>query len=67
MNANLKLEMFKAKISQQQLATLLGKDRKLISNRINGRTNWQWEEIEIIRNEFFPNLTLDYLFKPETK
>jgi plasmid maintenance system antidote protein VapI len=65
MYAVLKMEMFKAGITQQKIAGAMEKDRQSIHNKINGVTKWSLDEAEQIRKTFFPKLTLEYLFKKE--
>lgn len=62
---NLRKEMKKHGLSQQDLADFMGISRQAFSNKINGRANLLLSEAIAIRDKFFPNKSLDYLFVDE--
>ena len=67
MTRNLKAELARAGISKGKLAELLNIRRSDISRKLNsGR--FTLKEAFLIRDTFFPTLSLDYLFEetPET-
>lgn len=63
MFVNLIIEMKKKKVSQMDLAKLLGISQNSVCQKINGESDFKSEEMFAIRDTFFPNLTLEYLFK----
>lgn len=60
---NLKAEMVRIGLTQRELAKALLIDEKTLSQKINGRSKFDVDEMWLIKNEFFPNLQLDYLFE----
>lgn len=59
---NLIGEMKKAKITQSDLAELLKKSKNIICLKINGKSDFKASEIFLIKDTFFPELSLEYLF-----
>lgn len=59
---NLRKEMRKAKITQADIGRMLGLSRQVINYRFNNTSALSLEEAIKIRDAFFPNMTLDYLF-----
>lgn len=62
MYRNLKAEMVRNKISNKDIADLLGLRTATISDKINGKFPFKLWEAFKIKNYFFPSLTIDYLF-----
>lgn len=63
---NLKGEMAKRNIKVEDVASTLKIHRNSASNKINGDTSFSIEEAVKIRDTYFPELSLKYLFeKPE--
>lgn len=60
---NLIAEMARAGISQKDLAKLIEKDERSISNKIYCRTEFTRKEMVEIKKNYFPNCSLDYLFE----
>ena len=60
---NLIAEMARVGISQKDLAKLIEKDERSISNKINCRTEFTRKEMVEIKKNYFPNCSLDYLFE----
>ena len=60
---NLNAEMKRLDIEQKDIAKLLNKGEDGISLKFNGKRAWLLEEAKCIKKEFFPSLTLDYLFE----
>lgn len=52
-------------ISRMDIANLLNVSYSTIHSRFNGNSEWIYNECVLIRNSFFPELTLDYLFSTE--
>lgn len=61
-HSNLKAEMARNGVTVGAIAELLGVRFGTISDKINGRTNFYFHEARKIRDHFFPDLTLEYLF-----
>ncbi len=50
-------------ISVRSIANKLGTDRDDIFNKISGKDDFNWNEALIIQKTFFPEITLQELFK----
>lgn len=61
MYSNLKLEMWEKSVSVDMIAELLKKHRNTVANKIKGKVKFNVDELQAIRNYFFPDCTLDYL------
>lgn len=61
---NLKAEMARADISNEQVSEFLGIHRNSLYKKLNGGKFYTDEAFKI-RNKFFPKLDLSYLFKRE--
>lgn len=62
MYPNLCAEMARKNIEQKDIATILKKGPDGISLKFNGKRAWLLEEAKAIKNIFFPNLQIEYLF-----
>lgn len=60
---NLIAEMARTDISQKQVAELIDRDEKSVSNKIRCKTEFTRKEMVQIKKELFPDCTLDYLFE----
>lgn len=60
---NLIAEMARKGILYKDLAEILGRDEKSISNKISCKTEFTRKEMVQIRNKLFPECSLDYLFE----
>jgi hypothetical protein len=69
MYPNLNAEMARHDIGTKQISVVLGKTLEITRNKLSGRSNLTTLEAGAIRDEFFPNMTIDYLFclKPLTE
>lgn len=67
MYKNLKIEMLKANISQKEIAAFLKVHENTIGNKISGNGNFSIEEVFKIKERYFPNHELEYLFKKTIK
>ena len=56
-------EMVKHGITRKVLANRLGITSKTLFNKINGVTDFTWEEVKKIRDIVAPNKTLEELFE----
>lgn len=60
----LEAELKRAKISRNELAKRLGISKNTLSRRMNKKTSFTLEEINIIKKEIFQDKhSYDYLFK----
>ena len=62
---NLGAEMKRKKVSRLEIATYLGVSYRTIHSRFNGKVPWEYSECVRIRDHFFPEHTLEYLFATE--
>lgn len=63
--SNLKGEMAKKGITIEAIAKLLGIHRNSAANKISGDSSFTIDEAIAIQRNFFPKLTLQYLFKKD--
>ena len=63
---NLKAEMTRQGLFYRDIAEVIGKDEKSVSNKISCKTEFTRKEMINIKKTFFPNLTLDYLFETDS-
>lgn len=61
---NLEAEMKRKNISRSDVANLLGLSYRTIHSRFNGESEWGYSECVKIRDHFFSDMALDYLFQP---
>lgn len=61
MYANLKAELIKNNITQKEVAEYLGLHENSIGNKVN-TSSFSVEEAFLIKERFFPNCELKYLF-----
>lgn len=59
---NLRAEMARANLGIKDLMVVTGKSRPGVSNNLNGRGKFSIDESLAIRNNLFPDLSIDYLF-----
>lgn len=59
---NLRAEMARKNIKPANISAALNITYDSAINKLNGKTDFTRAEIFKIRDAFFPNLTLDYLF-----
>jgi hypothetical protein len=58
---NLRAEMARYGLDNDDVAELIGKSTKTVDNKLNGRSDWLRKEMLILKKRF-PGCTLDYLF-----
>lgn len=63
MYQNLRAEMARKNLSKRDIAHRLNKKERVIRNRFSGRTPFTLPEAAAIRDQFFPGVSLDYLFQ----
>ena len=59
---NLKAEMLRHQISQKDMQEFLGCSESTLRKKLNGYSQFTMREAVAIRNKFFPDMTIDYLF-----
>lgn len=59
---NLKAEMARQGLTGKKVAAAIGIPEKAFSNRMRGRTAFLFRDMVVIKNTFFPNLRIEYLF-----
>ena len=64
---NLEAEMKRYGVSRSDIADLLGLSYRTIHSRFNGESEWGYAECVKIRDMYFPDKSLDYLFETDTK
>jgi DNA-binding XRE family transcriptional regulator len=65
MYANLYKEMKLRKVTQTEVSKMLGLSNQTICDKINGGAEFKSTEMFSIKEHFFPDLTLEYLFAKE--
>lgn len=60
---NLLAEMARAGLTNRDIAGAINKDVKSVSNKLHCKTEFTRREMIQIKQEFFPNQSLDYLFE----
>lgn len=66
MHSNLKAEMARNSVTVKDLAKAIGKTEKTASAKICGKYDFTLPECIEIRNRFFPDCSIEYLFQPST-
>lgn len=59
---NLEAEMKRHGIKRQDIAELINVSYRTVHSRFNGETPWQYAECVLVRDTYFPNMELSYLF-----
>lgn len=62
---NLKAEMARNDVSGVEISRTIGRSQKSVSEKICGRTQFTISEAMLIKNKFFPNSDMEYLFSDE--
>ncbi|WP_017416800.1 helix-turn-helix domain-containing protein [Clostridium tunisiense] len=65
MYKNLAAEMVRHGISKTQISDVLGVRRATLSDKIRGKHPFKLNEAIKIKNQFFPNLSFEYLFQEQ--
>jgi len=60
---NLKAEMARKGISIMDISRELNYVYETLRNKFNGNTEWSRSEMFAIKNKYFPNKSIEYLFK----
>lgn len=64
---NLRAEMARNRLTMGDLAKALNVRRATVSDKINGKRRFYYEECLKIKKTFFPNLSIEYLFDKDDK
>lgn len=67
MYRNLRAEMARSNVTIRDLATRLGMRYATLSDKINGHFRFYYDEALQIKNEFFPDCELEYLFERQER
>lgn len=59
---NLKAEMARSGVSKEDIKNLLGCSMRTVDNKLDGTTDFTVPEAFKIRDYFFPNQRMEYLF-----
>jgi len=62
---NLLAEMAKKNIKKKDIAQALDIDNKTLWNKLNGVTQFKATELLAVRDTYFPDCDIEYLFKTE--
>lgn len=58
-------EIFMRGIKKRAIANAISVSDRTLNNKMRGITEFTWPEVSKIRNTFFPDLSVDELFKEE--
>ena len=64
---NLEAEMARSKITQLQMAEMLGVTPTTLSFKLNGKSSLSLKECVLMKQLMFPDKTLDYLFATDER
>lgn len=67
MLCNLKAEMARKKIKNEDIAKEINTTERTVIRKINEESDILWNEIKTIQKKFFPELEIEYLMKSDTK
>lgn len=59
---NLEAEMKRAGITRKDIAETINTSYRTIHSKFNGESQWLYAECVTIRDKYFPNMELAYLF-----
>lgn len=59
---NLKAEMARANITASEIAKATGRSNRTVRDRLMGRTQFPIQDAIAVKEAFFPEMTLEYLF-----
>lgn len=62
---NLRNEMMRRGITQKDIAELLGITKQAVNYKIHGVNEFKLSEIDLIKDNYFNDLNVEYLFKRE--
>lgn len=59
---NLEAEMKRIGITRLDIAKLIGVSYRTVHSKFNGESQWQYTECVLVRDTYFPDKELSYLF-----
>ena len=62
----LESEMVKAGINKREIAKAISASERTVRKRFSGTAEWKLPEMEAVRDKYFPDKRLDYLFKRDS-
>lgn len=62
---NLKKEIISARIGQQEIARLIGTTVSVLKHKLAEKIQFECIEMFAIRDEYFPRMSIDYLFQSD--
>lgn len=65
MYGNLYKELKQRKITQTEISKFLGLTNQAVCEKVNGGSDFKSTEMFAIKDKYFPDLTLEYLFAKE--
>lgn len=65
MYRNLRAEMARNEISIKELAEFLKVRHATISDKINGKYRFYYDEAKAIKDKYFPEMPIEYLFESD--
>ena len=57
-------EIARRGIKKKAIADALNICNRSLNNKMNGRVPFTWDEVKLIRSQFFPDMSPDDLFMP---
>lgn len=64
---NLEAEMKRIGITRLDIANLINVSYRTVHSKFNGESQWQYAECVLIRDKYFPDKELSYLFPYSTE
>lgn len=59
---NLRAEMARKNVTVSDLAKAIHKTDRSVRDKVSGKGDFSWSEINVIRDQFFSGLSIEYLF-----
>lgn len=63
----LKSEMLKKGVTTKDIASVMGLTERSVRSRLNGAISWRWPEMRLIKNSFFKDFSIEYLFSDDAE
>ena len=64
---NIRAEMARNNLTARNMASNLNLDERTLGNKLKGKTEFTWGEVQRIHTRFFPNCSIEYLFEQENQ
>ncbi|TDQ39193.1 helix-turn-helix domain-containing protein [Aureibacillus halotolerans] len=65
MHKNLRAEMARNGVTMENVSKLLGVRLATVSDKVNGKYRFYYDEAHTIKHHFFPECSIEYLFATE--